>query len=277
MSLTLQSTHKLNDGNEIPALGFGVYQSEPGDETEQAVIMALEAGYRHIDTASCYYNEESVGSALKKCNIPRSEIWITTKLWDTDQGYDKAKEACYESLRKLELDYVDLYLIHSPGPGKKLRSESWRALEDLQKEGKVRSIGVSNYGIHHLKEVFEVGSIKPVINQIEVTPYQVREELCRFCQENGVLVEAYSPLTMGLKLKEPRLNKIAQKYGKQPAQILIRWSLQRGLLPLPKSVKKQRIIDNSNVFDFDISAQDMEALTNMDEYLVTEWDPTKLP
>ncbi|CAO3678042.1 unnamed protein product [Umbelopsis ramanniana] len=277
MTLTLQSTRKLNDGNEIPALGFGVYQSEPGDETEQAVLLALEAGYRHIDTASCYYNEESVGAALKKCNIPRSQIWITTKLWDTDHGYDKAKEACYESLRKLGLDYVDLYLIHSPCTGKQLRSESWKALEDLQKEGKVRSIGVSNYGIHHMKEVFEVGSIKPAINQIEVTPYQVREELCRFCQENGVVVEAFSPLTMGLKLKEPRLNKIAQKYGKQPAQILIRWSLQRGLIPLPKSVNKQRITDNSNVFDFEISAEDMEALTKMDEYLVTEWDPTKLP
>ncbi|KAG2188770.1 hypothetical protein INT44_003909 [Umbelopsis vinacea] len=295
MTLTLQSTRKLNDGNEIPALGFGVYQSEPGDETEQAVLLALEAGYRHIDTASCknskndgnrsavtftndgfhlvgYYNEESVGAALKKCNIPRSQ------LWDTDHGYDKAKEACYESLRKLGLDYVDLYLIHSsPGTGKQLRSESWKALEELKKEGKVRSIGVSNYGVHHMKEVFEVGSIKPAINQIEVTPYQVRDELCRFCQENGVVVEAFSPLTMGLKLKEPRLNKIAQKYGKQPAQILIRWSLQRGLIPLPKSVNKQRITDNANVFDFEISAEDMEALTNMDEYLVTEWDPTKLP
>jgi len=254
-----------------------VYQSEPGDETEQAVLWALEAGYRHIDTASCYYNEESVGSALKKCNIPRNEIWVTTKLWDTDHGYDKAKQACYESLRKLGLDYIDLYLIHSPCTGKQLRSESWKALEELKNEGKVRSIGVSNYGIHHMQEVFETGSIKPAVNQIEVTPYQVREELCRFCQENGVLVEAFSPLTMGLKLKEPRLNKIAQKYGKQPAQILIRWSLQRGLIPLPKSVNKQRIIDNSSIFDFEISADDMEALTKMDEYLVTEWDPTKLP
>ncbi|KAJ2963372.1 hypothetical protein NQZ79_g1592 [Umbelopsis isabellina] len=277
MSMNLQSKRKLNDGNEIPVLGFGVYQSNPGDETEQAVLWALETGYRHIDTASCYYNEESVGSALKKCNIPREQIWVTTKLWDTDHGFDKAKEACEESLRKLGLDYIDLYLIHSPIPGKKLRTESWKALEQLKKEGKVRSIGVSNYGVHHMKELLEIATIKPTINQIEVTPYQVREELCKFCTDNDVVVEAFSPLTMGIKLKEPRLNKIAEKYGKQPAQILIRWSLQRGIVPLPKSVTKHRIIDNSNVFDFEISAEDMDALTKMDEYLVTEWDPTKLP
>ncbi|KAG2182561.1 hypothetical protein INT43_007492 [Umbelopsis isabellina] len=327
MSLNLQSKRKLNDGNEIPVLGFGVYQSNPGDETEQAVLWALEFTMIRLATATLirlhvstqyaivassehrgswlnvwqsansvgYYNEESVGSALKKWLASNAQIacfttlvktnsdtyykkiWVTTKLWDTDHGFDKAKEACEESLRKLGLDYIDLYLIHSPIPGKKLRTESWKALEELKKEGKVRSIGVSNYGVHHMKELLEIATIKPTINQIEVTPYQVREELCKFCTDNDVVVEAFSPLTMGLKLKEPRLNKIAEKYGKQPAQILIRWSLQRGIVPLPKSVTKQRIIDNSNVFDFEISAEDMEALTKMDEYLVTEWDPTKLP
>ncbi|KAI9323454.1 glyoxal reductase [Dichotomocladium elegans] len=284
----------LNDGNGIPCIGFGVYNAQPGKETEQAVLWALEvisattrqraphsslypkqAGYRHIDTAAVYRNEESVGNALKKTKVPREEIFVTTKLWDTSQGYKTAKEALEKSLAKLGLSYVDLYLIHSPSPGKALRLETWKALEELQKEGRIKSIGVSNYGVHHLKELLEVCTVKPAVNQIEVTPYLARAELDTFCQKNGILIEAYSPLTMGQKLKEPRLMDLAKKYNKSTAQILIRWSVQHGYVPLPKSVHKDRIESNAEVFDFAISEEDMKTLDELDEYFVTEWDPTK--
>ncbi|RUP43963.1 aldo-keto reductase [Jimgerdemannia flammicorona] len=243
MAFTLQSTRSLNDGRTIPALGFGVYQVEPGDKAVQAILWALE-------------------------------IWVTTKLWDDSHGYTNAISAFEFSLEKLGLDYVDLYLIHSPYPGKKLRTESWKALEELHRKGLVKSIGVSNYGIHHLKELLSICTIKPVVNQIEVTPYLTREDLVAFCNGQNIRVEAYSPLTMGQKLKDPTLVSIARKHGKQPAQILIRWSLQRGFIPLPKSVHKERIIANADVFGWEISAEDMDALTGLNEDFVTEWDPT---
>ncbi|RUS30793.1 aldo-keto reductase [Jimgerdemannia flammicorona] len=312
MAFTLQSTRSLNDGRTIPALGFGVYQVEPGDKAVQAILWALEAGYRNIDTAACYANEESVGEAIRKrlvsshfrasenyvmssslqsppsppplaqymnygifhSGIPREEIWVTTKLWDDSHGYTNAISAFEFSLEKLGLDYVDLYLIHSPYPGKKLRTESWKGLEELHRKGLVKSIGVSNYGIHHLKELLSICTIKPVVNQIEVTPYLTREDLVAFCNGQNIRVEAYSPLTMGQKLKDPTLVSIARKHGKQPAQILIRWSLQRGFIPLPKSVHKERIIANADVFGWEISAEDMDALTGLNEDFVTEWDPT---
>ncbi|KAI8142890.1 aldo/keto reductase [Fennellomyces sp. T-0311] len=271
----LTSKRALNDGNAIPCVGFGVYNTKPGRETEESVLWALEAGYRHIDTATVYRNEEGVGQALRKTNVPREEIFVTTKLWDTSQGYDTALKAFDESITKLGLDYVDLYLVHSPSPGTKLRLESWKALEHLKKSGKIKSIGVSNYGVHHLKELLEVCEIKPVVNQVEITPYLARTELEKFCKEQDILFEAYSPLTMGEKLKEPRLVEIAKKYNKSTAQILIRWSIQHGYIPLPKSVHKERIFSNAEVFDFSISDQDMQTLDSFDEYFVTEWDPTR--
>ncbi|KAI9248289.1 putative reductase [Phascolomyces articulosus] len=271
----LASRRQLNDGNAIPCVGFGVYNSTPGPETEQAVLWALEAGYRHVDTASCYENEESVGKALSKTQIPRSEIFVTTKLWDTDQGYEQALKAFDTSIGKLGLDYVDLYLVHSPSPGTKLRLESWKALEHLKKSGKIKSIGVSNYGVHHLKELLEVCEIKPVVNQVEITPYLARPEIEKFCKEHDIIFEAYSPLTMGERLKEPRLVEIANKYNKSTAHILIRWSVQHGYVPLPKSVHKERIDSNTEIFDFEISDEDMKTLDSFDEYFVTEWDPTR--
>ncbi|RUS17616.1 putative reductase [Endogone sp. FLAS-F59071] len=348
MALTLQATHTLNDGRAIPALGFGVYQVGPGDEAVQVVLWALEAGYRHIDTAAAYGNEENVGEAIRKrcwkslpqliynntglcCPLivvsqekryftiifhvivqlaghPTSSallIWVTTKLWDECHGYDNAISAFEFSLEKLGLDYVDLYLIHSPYPGKKLRTESWKALEELHKRGLVKSIvcacdfkymlvhcfiallllllllllfaflvGVSNYGIHHLQELLSICTIKPVVNQIEITPYLTREALVNFCRDNDIRVEAYSPLTLGQKLNDPTLVSIARQHGKQPAQILIRWSLQRGLIPLPKSVNKQRIVANADVFGWEISEEAMEVLGTLNEGFVTEWDPT---
>ncbi|KAJ8659795.1 hypothetical protein O0I10_004388 [Lichtheimia ornata] len=265
----------LNDGNAIPLVGFGVYNTRPGKETEQSVLWALDAGYRHIDTATIYENEKSVGDALKKTNVPREEIFVTTKLWDTSQGYQEAKAAFEKSITALGLDYIDLYLVHSPSPGKKLRLESWKALEEIQKSGKVKSIGVSNYGIHHLKELLEVCTVKPAVNQIEISPYLARTEIERFCKEHGILLEAFSPLTMGEKLKDDRLVAIAKKYNKTTAQVLIRWSIQHGYVPLPKSVHKERIESNAQVFDFEISEEDMKQLDKFDEYFVTEWDPTR--
>ncbi|CDH50897.1 glyoxal reductase [Lichtheimia corymbifera JMRC:FSU:9682] len=254
----LASRRLLNDGNAIPLVGFGVYNTRPGKETEQAVLWALDAGYRHIDTATIYENEKSVGDALKKTNVPRDEIFVTTKLWDTSQGYQEAKAAFEKSITALGLDYIDLYLVHSPSPGKKLRLESWKALEEIQKSGKVKSIVTM-----------------PAVNQIEISPYLARTEIEKFCKEHGILLEAFSPLTMGEKLKDDRLVAIAKKYNKTTAQILIRWSIQHGYVPLPKSVHKERIESNAQVFDFEISEEDMKQLDKFDEYFVTEWDPTR--
>ncbi|KAI9306230.1 2,5-didehydrogluconate reductase [Cunninghamella echinulata] len=275
--VSVSSTIKLNDGNSIPCVGFGVYQSEAGFETENAVLCALKDGYRHIDTASCYYNEESVGLAIKKSGIPRDQIFVTTKLWDTDHGYEKTKQALQTSLDKLGLEYVDLYLIHSPLPGKELRLASWKALEELKEAGKIKSIGVSNYGVHHLKELLDNCTVKPVINQIEITPYLRRDDIETYCQEHDIIIETFSPLTMGLKLNEKELIDIGKQYSKSSAQVLIRWAIQRGYIPLPKSVTPNRIKSNSELFDFTLSEKDMTTLNSLNEDFVTEWNPTTCP
>jgi len=225
-----------------------------------------------------YANEADVGAAIRKSGIHREEIFVTTKLWDSDQGFESAIAACNSSLDKLGLDYVDLYLIHSPNPGRKKRKESWEALQQLVAEGKAKSIGVSNYGIHHLEELLGSNpTIRPAVNQIEVHPWLTRTELINFCKDNQIVVEAYSPLTKGRKLNDPTLVKISKKYDKTPAQVLVRWGLQHGLVVLPKSEQLNRIQENADVFDFDLSDKDMETLDALDEYLVTGWDPTKAP
>ncbi|KAF9982359.1 hypothetical protein BGZ75_006251 [Mortierella antarctica] len=247
----------------MPLLGLGVYAMEPGLETENAVLCALKAGYRHIDTATSYNNEESVGSAIRKSGIPRDQIFVTTKLTEDDQGYESAIAACELSLRKMGLDYVDLYLIHAPHYGPELRSKSWKALETLVSHGKAKSIGVSNYSVEHLKEL--LGSnpiIRPVVNQIEA---------------QNIVAEAYSPLAQAHKLNDPVLAKIATKYAKSPAQILIRWSLQKGYVVIPKSSNKERIEQNADVFDFDLAEGDIAALDGLNEDYVTEWDPSVAP
>ncbi|KAF9355973.1 hypothetical protein BGX26_005866 [Mortierella sp. AD094] len=274
----LQSFYALSNGRNIPLLGFGVYLIEPGKTAEDAVLWALQAGYRHIDTASIYRNEVSVGNAIRKSGIPRDQIFVTTKLFDHDHGYDSALAACELSLEKLGLDYVDLYLIHSPRPGAERRNESWNALQKLVALGKVKSIGVSNYGIHHLKELLGSNpTIRPVVNQIEVHPWLARREIISFCESQNIAIEAYSPLSRGHKLQDPVVNKIAAKYSKSAAQILIRWSLQKGYIVLPKSAHKERIEQNSEVFDFDLADGDMEVLDSLDEGYVSGWDPTVAP
>jgi len=276
--VTLNTQVTLNNGRHIPVVGLGVYRAQPGESTQSAVLEALKIGYRHIDTAHIYQNEADVGAAIAKSGIPREDIFVTTKLWDADQGFDSAIQACEESLQKLGLDYIDLYLVHSPNPGPKRRKETWDAMQQLVAKDKVKSIGVSNYGIQHLKELLGSNpNIRPVVNQLEIHPWNTRDELVDFCLSQNIKIEAYSPLTKGRKLNDPDLMKIAAKYDKSPAQVLIRWSLQHGYIVLPKSVTPERIASNVDVFDFDLSDSDMNVLDDKDEYLLTGWDPTVVP
>ena len=257
----------------IPAIGLGVYKSEPGPTTRNAVLKALEVGYRHIDTASIYNNEADVGEAIAASGVDRSEIFVTTKLWNEDHGYDKTLAAFDLSLSTLGLDYVDLYLIHWPVP--ELRLDTWRALEQLTLDGRVRDIGVSNYMEQHIKELLDAAPVVPAVNQIELSPYNYgsRDETIRLCNDNGIIVEAYSPLTKGRKLDDPILAEIGAKYGKTPAQVLIRWALDKGFVVLPKSVQETRIAENFTVFDFALSEDHVKRLDGLNEGLATGWDP----
>ncbi|HET9530400.1 MAG TPA: aldo/keto reductase [Blastocatellia bacterium] len=266
---------RLNNGVNISALGLGVYQAESGRETERAVLDALDLGYRHIDTAKAYGNEKDVGRAIKKSGIPREEVFITTKLWNTDHGYDQTKRAFDESRSDLGVDYIDLYLIHWPVEG--LRGESWRAMVELLERGDCRSIGVSNYTINHLEELLASSSIVPAVNQVEFSPFLYQRELLRFCRQKGIQLEAYSPLTQGKRLDHPTLVALARKHGKTPAQILIRWAIEHDLVVIPKSVRRSRIEENADVFDFSIVREDMALLDSLDEGFRTCWDPTDAP
>jgi diketogulonate reductase-like aldo/keto reductase len=297
MELTIETKLPLNDGHLIPQLGLGVWQIRAGASCEAAVLAALEAGYRLIDTAAMYGNEESVGTAIRTSGIPRENIFVTTKLWNSDHG--NPERALDTSLRKLKLDYVDLYLIHYPV---RERRQSWRVLEALRAEGKARSIGVSNFTIRHLTELLAQTKTIPAVNQVELHPYLYQRELIDCCTAKGIIVEAYSPLTKGERLKDPKLVGVAQKYStagakpsaprsrlplvdrlsrrsetKSTAQILIRWALQRGLVVIPKSANRRRIFENADVFDFEISAEDMQLLDRFNENLRTCWDPTNAP
>ncbi len=270
--MDINTTAKLNNGVEIPMLGLGTWESADGSECENAVSDAIQVGYRHIDTAAAYRNEKSVGKGIKKSGISRDEIFVTTKLWN--QSHDDPEGALEESLEKLQLDYVDLYLIHWPVPQ---RNSSWKMLEKFLEEGKCKSIGVSNFTIRHLEELFKQSKIVPAVNQVEFTPYLFQKELLEYCKSKGIQLEAYSPLTRGVKLKDQRLVDIAKKYNKTPAQILIKWNLQHGLVVIPKSTKKERLIENSDVFDFQISNEDMAKLDSFNENFRICPDPNKMP
>ena len=267
MSFTLNSTAKLNNGIQIPRLGLGVYQVPPGKSTVKAVKYALKIGYKHIDTAMIYGNESDVGKALKDNDVKREDIFITTKVWNSDQGYDSTLKAFESSLKRLGLAYVDLYLIHWPIQEKII--ETWKALIKLLRNGKVNAIGVSNYSISELKETIQSSDIVPVINQVEFHPFLYQKELLRFCMSNSILLEAYSPLTRGKRLDDPSIVRISKDYGKTPAQILVRWSLQHDLVVIPKSNHEERILENSQVFDFHINQKDMDILDSLDENLRT--------
>jgi len=273
--IRIDTTVKLNNGVQMPIFGLGTWQTRKGKETQEAVLQALNVGYRLIDTASMYGNEKDVGEALRKSGLPREEVFITTKLWNSDHGYDKALAAFEESRKKLGLDYVDLYLIHWPVEG--LRSESWRAMEKLLGEGKCRAIGISNYMTWHLEELLSHSSTTPAVNQVEFHPYLYLKELLDFCQSHDIQLESYSPLTKGVKLDDPKLVDIAKKYSKTPAQILIRWVLQHGVIVIPKSSHKERIEENAHVFDFTISEEDMNALDSFHQNFRSSWDPSRIP
>ena len=275
--MDINTTVTLNNGVNIPIIGLGVFQSPAGEVTKQAILDSLESGYRHVDTARIYGNEVDVGKAVAESGLPREDIFITTKLWNADQGYESTLDAFEISLGKMDLEYIDLYLMHWPVEGRRL--ESWTAMEELLDKGRCRSIGVSNFMVHHLEELLGKGHVVPAINQIEMSPYNYlqRKETLDLCHSTGIVIEAYSPLTKGKKLKDPRLVEIAAKYGKTTAQLLIRWALEKQYVVLPKSVNKDRIVENANVFDFNISEGDMANLDTFNEDLATGWDPTHVP
>lgn len=252
----------LNDGVKMPWLGLGVWKTKEGEEVIQSVKSAIAAGYRMIDTAAIYGNEEGVGQAIRESGVSRDELFITTKVWNDDQGYEKTLQAFETSRKKLGLEVVDLYLIHWPGRDKYL--ETWKALIHLQKEGLVRSIGVSNFQIRHLKHIIEETGVVPVVNQVELHPLLSQKELLAYARENNIVLEAWSPLMQG-NLDHPVLAQIAEKYGKTTAQVILRWDIQNGVIVIPKSIKEHRIRENANIFDFELSSEDMAAIDGLNE------------
>jgi diketogulonate reductase-like aldo/keto reductase len=269
------STRKLNTGAAIPRVGLGVFQAPRGEVTRSAVRAAIELGYRHIDTARVYRNEADVGAAVREAAVPREELFVTTKLWNDDQGYNLALDAFDASLARLGLEYVDLYLLHWPVPGRRL--ESWRALEEIHASGRARAIGVSNFMTHHLDELLARAKVVPAVNQIEISPFLQQRDVRAYCEARGIVVEAYSPLTKGLRLDHPEVRRIADAAGRSAAQVLLRWGLQHELVVLAKSVSPARLAENLAVLDFELSAEHMAALDALEEGLVTGWDPRDQP
>lgn len=268
---SLQDTTTLHNGVKMPWFGLGVFKVKEGDEVIQSVKAAIQAGYRSIDTAAVYKNEEGVGQAIKESGVQREELFITTKVWNSDQGYESTLAAFGTSLQKLGLDYVDLYLVHWPVKGK--YKETWKALEKLYKDGRVRAIGVSNFHIHHLDDVLDGAEIKPMVNQVELHPLLAQVELHEFCKQQGIQIEAWSPLAQGELLKNELLQEIADKYEKSVAQVILRWDLQREIVTIPKSINESRIIENASIFDFELSADDMEKINSLNENRRVGADP----
>jgi diketogulonate reductase-like aldo/keto reductase len=267
---------RLNNGVWMPRVGLGVFQAAAGDEARDAVREALRVGYRHVDTARIYGNERDVGAAIRESGIPREEVFVTTKLWNDDHGYDDALRAFDRSAGKLDLGAVDLYLIHWPTESSR-RLDAWRALERLYEEKRVRAIGVSNYMPNHLEELFAHARVPPAVNQIEVSPFLQQREVRAVCERHGIVVQAYSPLTRGKFLRDPRLAAVARRVGRTPAQVLLRWGLQHGLVVLPKSVRPERIAENFSVFDFELPRDDMAELDALERGYATGWDPRGRP
>jgi diketogulonate reductase-like aldo/keto reductase len=263
----------LSNGVQMPLLGLGVYDMYK-QEAEQAVLWALETGYRLIDTASMYRNETEIGNAVNQSGINRKDIFITTKVNNADQGYDKTLKAFDASLQKLNLDYVDLYLVH--WPIKYTRKFTWKALERLYHEGRVRAIGVANYLIPFLEELSQEATEMPMVNQVEFSPYLYLEDLLKYCQERKIQLQAYSPLVRGQRMADPKLKQMAEKYQKTPAQIILRWILQLGVSTIPKSSNSERIKENFDVFDFEISEQDILFMNSFNENFRVVDDPIEL-
>ena len=250
------TTARLADGLEIPVVGLGVWEIPDGQPTIDAVAWALEVGYRHIDTAKIYGNEQGVGEGVRRSGVPREEVWVTTKLWPSD--FPRAGRALARSLRELRFDYVDLYLVHAPVPGTVKRI--WKTMEGLCESGAARSIGVSNYSPSQLQAVLDIATVPPVVNQVRFSPFGFDAANLEFCERNEIVVQAYSPLTRGRRLGDARVLAIAERHARSPAQILVRWALQKGTVVLPKSANAERIRENIAVFDFELSEADVAAL-----------------
>ncbi len=263
MLTNLKETVTLHNGVKMPRLGLGVFKVSEGEEVVESVKAAIRNGYISIDTAAIYKNEEGVGQAIKESGIAREELFVTSKVWNSDQGYETTLQAFEKSLNLLGLDYLDLYLIHWPGVDK--YKDTWKALEKLYKDGRVRAIGVSNFQIHHLQDLMSDCEIKPMVNQVEFHPHLTQKELLAFCKNEGIQMEAWSPLKQGQLLEEPVLSKIAQKYNKSVAQVILRWDLQHDVVTIPKSIKENRIIENANIFDFELTQEDMENIDSLNQ------------
>ncbi|MDA4110461.1 aldo/keto reductase [Mycolicibacterium holsaticum] len=253
---------KLNDGQSIPQVGLGVWQT-PAEDTERAAATALSAGYRHIDTAAAYGNEREVGQAVAKSGLAREDVYVTTKLWNADHGYDSTRRAFDASMDRLGLDYLDLYLIHWPVPAQNAFVDTFKAFADLRDQGRIRSIGVSNFEPEHLRTLVDATGIVPAVNQIELHPRLQQEELREVHAQLGIATEAWSPLGQGSLLENPAVTAVAEAHGKTPAQVLIRWHIQLGNIVIPKSVTPSRIVSNFDVFDFELSEQDMASISSL--------------
>ena len=279
---SLTDSFTLRDGYTIPCVGFGTWQSPDGDVAKQAVKDALEIGYRHVDTASAYYNEKSVGLGIKESGLKREEIFLTTKLWNLDRGYETTLQACRQSLERLDVEYLDLYLIHWPANDRvyenpvQVNKDTWRAFEKLHKDGFVRSIGLSNFLKPHIEQILDDAEILPAVDQIEFHPGYPQFDAVDFCRQNGIQVEAWSPLGCGKVLTDERLQKLADKYGKTTAQICLRWALQHDVIPLPKSVHRERIESNANIFDFEISPEDVKMIDESPTFGYSTYSPYTL-
>ncbi|MHA7059960.1 aldo/keto reductase [Aquimarina sp. M1] len=267
----IKGTFTLHNGVEMPYFGLGVYLSKNGREVVDAIQWALDAGYRHIDTASIYKNEEGVGKAIHHSSIPREDIFVVSKVWNSDQGYESTLKAFDESLQRLQMDYLDLYLIH--WPVKDTYIETWKALEKLYREKKIRAIGVSNFMKHHLENLMNNSEIKPMVNQMEFHPFLVQQDLIDFCTANSIQYEAWSPMMQGKIFELSILDDLAKKYNKTVAQIVLRWNLQKGVVTIPKSSKQHRIIANSDLFDFELSKEDVNYIDTLDKNERTGPDP----
>lgn len=278
-------TFKLNNGVEIPSIGFGTWRMKDQNECENAIISALKSGYKHIDTAAFYFNEKFIGDAIKKSGVDRSELFITSKLWNTEHTYEKTMKAFFKTLDDLGTDYLDLYLIHWPRPicirdtWEEANAETWRAFEELYSAGKIKAIGLSNFLPKHIDALLNTAKIKPMVNQIEIHPGLDRSDVIDYCKDKAIQLEAWAPFAVGEVFKIPLLNELSKKYNRPVSQIVLRWFLQNGIVPLPKSITESRIKENLNIYDFEISLEDMkkiDEITGEGEQFCLHHDPDNI-